>query len=173
MTTNAKGEAIYAEANKVIRREHPPEGTIDSLKSVVGVISEYAIPELQADENGQVPFLRSLLDAAVSEINASIARQQTDKETSEAVEGWVKAIPALCRGEVVPCAMHVSEPIRQLRTELSAVKQDCAHWVQLAKYQRDWFKHHHTAGINAGACPTDAAIAESEKLLGREIGYPK
>jgi hypothetical protein len=49
---------------------------------------------------------------------------------------------------------------------------DIAHWVQLAKYQRDWFRNNHNDGINAGPCPTDAKIAASEKMIGRTVGYP-
>lgn len=56
---------------------------------------------------------------------------------------------------------------REIRLE-----RDLALWVQLAKYQRDWLKLNHPPGNIAGLCPTNAAIAESEKLLGREVGYP-
>lgn len=53
-----------------------------------------------------------------------------------------------------------------------ALRKEVALWVQLAKYQREWFKLNHPAGTSAGLCPTDAAIAQSEKLLGREVGSP-
>lgn len=52
------------------------------------------------------------------------------------------------------------------------LRKEVALWVQLAKYQRDWFELNHPAGKNAGPCPTDAAIARSERLLGRTIGHP-
>lgn len=55
---------------------------------------------------------------------------------------------------------------------LKDIECDLAHWVQLAKYQRDWFTLNHPDKNNAGPCPTDIGIAQSEKLLGREIGYP-
>lgn len=54
-----------------------------------------------------------------------------------------------------------------------ALRREVALWVQLAKYQRDWFEKNHPAGKNAGPCPTDAAIKSSERLLGREVGHPK
>lgn len=49
-----------------------------------------------------------------------------------------------------------------------ALRKDVAQWVQLAKYQRDWFGKNHADGKNAGPCPTDAAIQKSERLLGRD-----
>ena len=45
------------------------------------------------------------------------------------------------------------------------LRQDIAEWVQLAKYQRQWFVQNHPDGKNAGPCPTDAAIQKSERLL--------
>lgn len=53
------------------------------------------------------------------------------------------------------------------------LSQDIAHWVQLAKAQRDWFEEHGPHGKSTCVCPTDAAIEASEKLLGRTIAYPK
>ena len=52
------------------------------------------------------------------------------------------------------------------------LRDEIAAWTQLAKYQRDWFALNHPAGNNAGPCPTDAAIEQSETILGREIGHP-
>lgn len=166
------GEAIYLAYCAAQRKDDPPEGTVDSLRTVVNMIREYAIPELPATENGQVPFLRAVLDSAVAEIEQSIIRQGTDQETAAANERHIRAIPSLCRGEDVECVMHVSQPIRELRETLSAVKQDVAYWVQLAKYQRHWFENSHNEGKNAGPCPTDAAIAASEKLIGRVVACP-
>lgn len=75
---------------------------------------------------------------------------------------------ASCRSLRLPDSCSPSE----VRDAIGQLETDIAHWVQLAKYQRDWFKANNTAGTNAVTCPTDAAIAASEKLLGREIGYP-
>ena len=167
------GEQIYAQYCAGVRKEHPPEGTIESLRTVVNMIREYAIPEFPATENGQVPFLRVVFDSIVGEIEASICRQETDRETAAANEKYIQAIPALCRGELdVPCAAHVSWPIRDLYEKYRAAMQDVAEWVQLAKYQRDWFRLNHPSGDNAGPCLTDSAIEKSERLLGRKVGYP-
>ena len=167
------GEQIYAQYCAGVRKEHPPEGTIESLRTVVNLIREYAIPEFPATENGQVPFFRTVFDSIVGEIEASIQRQETDRETADANWKSILAIPALCRGKLdVPCALHVSLPIRELYEKYRAVMQDLAEWVQLAKYQRDWFRLSHPSGDSAGPCPTDSAIKKSERLLGREVGYP-
>lgn len=47
-----------------------------------------------------------------------------------------------------------------------ALRKDVAEWLQLARYQRNWFEKNHPDGKNAGPCPTDAAIRKSENLLG-------
>lgn len=69
--------------------------------------------------------------------------------------------------------LELSQFTRAKTDKQIALERDLAEWVQLAKYQRDWFSLNHPAKTNAGPCPTDAAIQQSEKLLGREIGYPK
>ena len=166
------GEEKYLAYHAAHLKEHPPEGTIEGLRTVLAMIRQYAIPEMSANEQGQVPFFRAVFDSVVAEIEASIRRQETDAETAAANWKAIQAIPAICRGEEVACPLHVSHPISELRRELAAVKLDVVEWVQLAKYHRDWFAKNHADGKNAGPCPTDAAIEASEKLLGREIGYP-
>ena len=55
----------------------------------------------------------------------------------------------------------------------SRLYKDIARWVQLAKYQRQWFIENHPDGKNAGPCPTDAAIEKSERLLQRDAARPQ
>lgn len=52
------------------------------------------------------------------------------------------------------------------------LRKEVALWVQLAKYQREWFQKNHPSGKDAGPCPTDAAIKQSERLLGWTVGHP-
>lgn len=47
----------------------------------------------------------------------------TLKETAAAMEKYIYAIPALCRGEEVPCALHVSQPIKELRDRNAELEQ--------------------------------------------------
>lgn len=68
-------------------------------------------------------------------------------------------------------ALQIRQQLRLEATVNEAFK-DIAQWVQLAKYQREWFFHNDPAKMDAAPCPTDAAIAASEKLIGREVGYP-
>lgn len=53
-----------------------------------------------------------------------------------------------------------------IKEAISNLKQDIREWVQIAKYQRQWFQENHTAGKDAGPCPTDAGIRKSEQLIG-------
>lgn len=101
------------------------DGTIESLRTVVHTIKEYALPELPLNEKGQMPFMRAIFESVIHEVEASIARQETDKETAGANERYIAAIPALCRGEVVPCALHVSQPITELRSRVEALESVC------------------------------------------------
>jgi len=98
------------------------DGTIESLRTVVHTIKEYALPELPLNEKGQMPFMRAIFESVVAEVEASIARQETDKEAADANERYIAAIPALCSGEAVPCALHVSQPINTLRSRVEALE---------------------------------------------------
>lgn len=125
------GEEIYRQYQQQVRKEHPPDGTIDSLRTVVSMIQQYAIPELPANENGQIPFMRAIFESVIEEIEASICRQETDRETATANEKYIAAIPALCRGEEVTCALHVSQPIKELVERLKAAEKRAskASWI--------------------------------------------
>lgn len=48
------------------------------------------------------------------------AQLETEKECRQAAERNIAAIPAICRGESVSCACHVSAPINELRANLLA-----------------------------------------------------
>lgn len=54
----------------------------------------------------------------------------------------------------------------EIRGAIGNLKQDIREWIQIAKYQRQWFQDNHTAGKDAGPCPTDAGIRKSEQLIG-------
>lgn len=110
------------------------DGTIESLRTVVHTIKEYALPELPLNEKGQMPFMRAIFESVVAEVEACIARQETDKETADANERYIFAIPALCRGEVVPCALHVSQPITALRSRVEALENVVRKLVEWGNY---------------------------------------
>jgi len=68
------GEADY---QAYCQREHPEaEGTLGSLTTVATMLETYGIAELPANESGQVDFMRALMDSAVAEIRAFIAKQR-------------------------------------------------------------------------------------------------
>ena len=53
----------------------------------------------------------------------------------------------------------------EIMGDILEMKSDLSYWLQLAKYQREWFHCNHEAGTNAGPCPTDAGIDATERLL--------
>jgi len=132
------------------------DGTIESLKTVVNTIKTYAIPEYPENELGQVPFIRAVLDAVVSQVEASIARQETDRETAAANEKYIFSIPALCRGEEVTCALHVSQPIHDLRQQLATITQE-----------RDYLKQELDVTEKASAIFEQNSAACAEEFEGR------
>ena len=48
------------------------------------------------------------------------AQLETERECRQAAEKSIAAIPAICRGEAVACAYHVSGPITEMRANLIA-----------------------------------------------------
>jgi hypothetical protein len=68
-------------------------------------------------------------------------------------------------------ALHIREQLR-LEAKVNVLIQDVANWVQLAKYQREWFYHNDPKNVDAAPSPKIAAIEASEKLIGRKVGYP-
>lgn len=48
------------------------------------------------------------------------AKLETANEMIQSLEKNIAAIPAICRGETVPCAMHVSQPIIEMKANLEA-----------------------------------------------------
>lgn len=60
------------------------------------------------------------LHARIAELENELA---TLKETAAAMEKYIYAIPALCRGDEVACALHVSQPIKELRENNNSLKQ--------------------------------------------------
>ncbi len=100
----------------------PETGTVESLKIIVNTIKQYCLPEFPENDKGQKPFIGVVLDEVVKETEASICRQETLQETAAAMEKYIYAIPALCRGEDVACALHVSSPIKELRARISALE---------------------------------------------------
>lgn len=113
------------------------DGTIESLRTLVNTIKEYALPEYPPNELGQVHFLRVVFESVIAEVEASIARQETDKETADANAKYIAAIPALCRGEEVPCALHVSQPIATLTRERDDLRRECERLRAVVKIATD------------------------------------
>lgn len=135
----------------------PISGTIPSLKTMVHTIKHYCLPEYPANDKGQKPFIGVVLDEVVKEIEASICIQQTNHETEMANVKYIQAIPALCRGEAVPCAMHVSQPIVELRQKYQRAEARIAELeaeVQRLREQTQWR-------------PIETAPKDKPLLLGR------
>lgn len=65
----------------------------------------------------------------VSELKAKLeAERDTERELTATYAKYIAAIPALCRGEEVPCAMHVSQPIKELRARIAELEQMVLEW---------------------------------------------
>lgn len=52
------------------------DGTLESLALVATMLETYGIAELPANEAGQVDFMRAIMDGAVIEIRAFLAKQE-------------------------------------------------------------------------------------------------
>jgi len=68
------GEADYRTYCEQTDRE--ADGTIESLTTVANMLEQYGIAELPANEVGQVDFMRALMESAVAEIRAFIAKDK-------------------------------------------------------------------------------------------------
>jgi len=70
------------------------------------------------------PLEASTLDLYIEKVRKLQAELVTEHAERKAAEFYIAVIPALCRGEIVPCAMHVSEPIYRLRAEVERLEKD-------------------------------------------------
>jgi len=68
------GEADYRAFSAGTDRE--ADGTIEGLALVANMLEQYGIAELPANEVGQVDFMRALMESAVAEIRAFIAKDK-------------------------------------------------------------------------------------------------
>lgn len=68
------GEADYR--GYCASRPDEAEGTLESLGQVATMLESYGIAELPANEAGQVDFMRIIMESAVAEIRAFIAKQE-------------------------------------------------------------------------------------------------
>lgn len=67
------GEADYrAYAEQVDGKE--ADGTRESLATVANMLEQYGLAELPANEAGQVDFMRAIMESAVAEIRAFLAK---------------------------------------------------------------------------------------------------
>ena len=66
------------------------------------------------------------------------AEIETLRETLAAMEKYIYAIPALCRGEEVACALHVSSPIKELRSEIERLKAGGWQPIETAPKDGTW-----------------------------------
>ena len=67
------GEADYrAYAEQVHGKE--ADGTRESLATVANMLEQYGLAELPANEAGQVDFMRAIMESAVAEIRAYLAK---------------------------------------------------------------------------------------------------
>lgn len=70
------GEADYrAYAEQVHSKE--ADGTRESLAIVANMLEQYGLAELPANEAGQVDFMRAIMESAVAEIRAFLAKGES------------------------------------------------------------------------------------------------
>lgn len=67
------GEADYCAYCEQTDRE--ADGTRESLARVANMLEQYGLAELPASEAGQVDFMRAIMDSAVAEIRAFLAKE--------------------------------------------------------------------------------------------------
>jgi len=68
------GEADYrAYAEQVHSKE--ADGTRESLATVANMLEQYGLAELPANEASQVDFMRAIMESAVAEIRAFLAKE--------------------------------------------------------------------------------------------------
>jgi hypothetical protein len=70
----AAGEANYR-AWCAADPDHVPDGTRESLATCAHMLEEYGPECLPANENGQVDFVRAMLDATAASIRAFLAKE--------------------------------------------------------------------------------------------------
>ena len=56
--------------------DHEADGTLDSLSQTADMIETWGLAELPANEAGQVDFMRAIMDSAVAEIRAFVAKHE-------------------------------------------------------------------------------------------------
>lgn len=69
----------------------------------------------------------------LDDLAACEAALATLQETAAADSKYIAAIPALCRGEEVQCALHVSQPINELRDRKAELEQMVRELVDIVR----------------------------------------
>lgn len=72
---NPAGEALYRAAVERSRAEFPEEHEASSLDDAVRFIERWMPESLPANEHGQIPFGRSLLEMALDAMKAALAQR--------------------------------------------------------------------------------------------------
>lgn len=67
------GEAHYRAF--ALEPHDEPDGTLDSLLLVANMLEQYGLAELPANNLGQIDFMRAIMESAVSEIRAFVAKE--------------------------------------------------------------------------------------------------
>lgn len=71
------GECDYRAYAEAVHEE--AEGTRKSLETVANMLETYGIAELPANELGQIDFMRALMESAVAEIRAYLAKTEVSQ----------------------------------------------------------------------------------------------
>lgn len=71
----AQGEENYRAYRLALRETEKPDGTLESLATVATMLEEFGVKELPANEQGQVDFMRAIMESAVDEIRGFLANQ--------------------------------------------------------------------------------------------------
>lgn len=78
--TNPEYEQKAAQFRDELRKEHPPEGTRESLLRTLHVLDVWVPASLPANEHGQVDFVRALCEGAADEIRAFLKNTSDIRE---------------------------------------------------------------------------------------------
>lgn len=113
------------------------DGTIESLRTVVHTIKEYALPELPLNEKGQMPFMRAIFESVVAEVEASIARQGDQRLCGlcdHAVTGNGAIVDCRECGQKRQCNYFPDVQERLIRTSTCF---SCDHWLAMVRFKDD------------------------------------
>lgn len=115
--------------------------------------------------NDQVQDAQACI-AELEQRNAELEKELATLKETAADANYIAAIPALCRGEEVPCALHVSQPINELRARIAELEK-MVELLTSCWYTKDL--HAEMYFYDVPSAVHDKAIALLQPEAGKEV----